>query len=81
MMERTRDRIERIVRVVLFTGGFMIFLVLAAAAISLGMVELCRFPVYELGEDFYYKIDVEYPTAGLSLLHPHFPPPPLSVIL
>ena len=50
-------------RILLFTGGFVIFLVLAAAAVALEMVELCRFPVYELCEDFLYKIDVEFPVA------------------
>jgi len=63
MLDRTKSRVERIVRIMLFSGGFAIFLVLAAAAISLEMVELCRYPVYELCEDFYYKIDVEYPVA------------------
>jgi ABC-type uncharacterized transport system permease subunit len=63
MLDRARDRVERIVRVALFSGGFLIFLVLAAAAVALEMVELCRFPVYELCEDFYYKIDVEYPVS------------------
>jgi len=63
MMDRAKDRVERIVRIALFSGGFCIFLVLAAAAVSLEMVELCRYPVYELCEDFYYKIDVEYPVS------------------
>lgn len=63
MMGRVKDRIDRIIRVVLFTVGFMIFIVLTAAAVSLEMVERCRFPVYELCEDFSYKIDVEYPVA------------------
>jgi hypothetical protein len=41
-LDRTKSRVERIVRIMLFSGGFAIFLVLAAAAISLEMVELCR---------------------------------------
>jgi len=36
---------DRLIRISLFTGGSLIFLTLFAAAVSLEMVELCRYPV------------------------------------
>jgi hypothetical protein len=45
MMERASSRMDRLIRISLFTGGSLIFLTLFAAAVSLEMVELCRYPV------------------------------------
>ena len=50
MMERASSRVDRLIRIALFTGGSLIFLMLFAAAVSLEMVELCRYPVYQLCE-------------------------------
>lgn len=63
MLNKTKTRVQRIIKITLVTAGIGVFALAVIAMVLLERVESCRWPRHEMCEDFTYTIDLEYPLA------------------